>query len=186
MVKHSQSSQNSKFQMSLQYLKKEVRDEVDFYHVDKHQGFLQVAFNTLGIKIPHKMILSLLMGMIKHSQSTESNKFAISLQCLKKEVGDGVLFLYAGKHQSFHNLVLLFLMKVARYVQHAQTGKLVIFLLYLMKKKKKVLELLLCSIKRQNVHIFYRNPIMFIVTCFTALNTNFSEQYFFLKVRIFE
>ena len=123
--------------MSLQYLKKEVRDEVDFYHVDKHQGFLQVAFNTLGIKIPHKMILSLLMGMIKHSQSTESNKFAISLQCLKKEVGDGVLFLYAGKHQSFHNLVLLFLMKVARYVQHAQTGKLVIFLLYLMKKKKK-------------------------------------------------
>ena len=30
IVKHSQSSQNSKFTMSLQYLKKEVRDEVDF------------------------------------------------------------------------------------------------------------------------------------------------------------
>ena len=29
-VKHSQSSQNSKFTTSLQYLKKEVRDEVDF------------------------------------------------------------------------------------------------------------------------------------------------------------
>ena len=47
MVKHSQSSQNSKFAMSLQYLKKEVRDEVNFLHVDKHQSFLQVDFNTL-------------------------------------------------------------------------------------------------------------------------------------------
>ena len=46
MVKHSQSSQNSKFAMSLQYLKKEVRDEVNFLHVDKHQSFLPVDFNT--------------------------------------------------------------------------------------------------------------------------------------------
>ena len=28
------------FRMSLQYLKKEVRDEVDFFHVDKYQSFL--------------------------------------------------------------------------------------------------------------------------------------------------
>ena len=86
MVKHSQSSQNSKFAMSLQYLKKEVRDEVDFLHADKHQSFLQVDFNTLGIKVSYKVILSLLMGMIKHSQSTQSNKFAISLQYLKKKL----------------------------------------------------------------------------------------------------
>ena len=31
MVKHTQSSQNSKFAMSLQYLQKEVRYEVDFF-----------------------------------------------------------------------------------------------------------------------------------------------------------
>ena len=37
MVKHSQSSQNSKFAMSLQYLKKEVKDEVGCLHADKHQ-----------------------------------------------------------------------------------------------------------------------------------------------------
>ena len=73
--------------MSLQYLKKEVRDEVDFLHADKHQSFLQVDFNTLGIKVSYKVILSLLMGMIKYSQSTQSNKFAISLQYLKKELG---------------------------------------------------------------------------------------------------
>ena len=84
IVKHSQSSQNSKFTMSLQYFKKEVRDKVDFLHVDKHQSFLQVDFNTLGIKDAYKVILSLLLGMIKHSQSTQSNKFVISLQYLKK------------------------------------------------------------------------------------------------------
>ena len=78
--------------MSLQYLKKEVRDEVDFLHADKHQSFLQVDFNTLGIKVSYKVILSLLMGMIKYSQSTQSNKFAISLQYLKKEIRNGVHF----------------------------------------------------------------------------------------------
>ena len=49
MVKHSQSSQNSKFAMSLQYLKKEVRDEVDFLHADKHQRFLQIDTRIFGV-----------------------------------------------------------------------------------------------------------------------------------------
>ena len=41
--------------MSLQYLKKEVKDEVDFLHADKHQSFLKVYFNTLGIKVSYKV-----------------------------------------------------------------------------------------------------------------------------------
>ena len=45
MVKHSQRTQNGKFVMSLQYLKKGVRDEV-FLHVDKRKSFPQVDFNT--------------------------------------------------------------------------------------------------------------------------------------------
>ena len=52
--------------MSLQHLKEEVRDKVDFLHVDKHQGFLQDDFNTSGIKVSYKLVI-LLMGMIKHS-----------------------------------------------------------------------------------------------------------------------
>ena len=72
--------------MSLHYLKKEVREEVDFLYADKHQSFLQVNFNTFGIKVFCKTILSLLMGMIKHSQNTESNKLAIALQYLKNEI----------------------------------------------------------------------------------------------------
>ena len=67
IVRRYQSSQNSKFTMSLQYLKKDVRDEADFLHVDKHQSLLQVDFNNLGIKDAYKVILSLLLGMIKHS-----------------------------------------------------------------------------------------------------------------------
>ena len=70
MVKHSYSFQNSKFAISLQYNKKEVRDGVDFLLADKHQNFLQVDFNTLVIKVSYKVILSLLMGMMRHSQST--------------------------------------------------------------------------------------------------------------------
>ena len=92
IVKHSQSSQNTKFAMSLQYLKKEVKYEVDFVHGDKHESFLQVDFNTFSIKVSYKVILSLSMDMIEHSQSTQSNKFAISLQNLKKEVMNGVQF----------------------------------------------------------------------------------------------
>ena len=95
IVKHSQSSENSKFAMSLQYLKKEVRNEVDFLYSDFHQRFLELDFNTLGIKVSYKVMLSLLMGVIKHFQSTQGNKFSISLQYLKKEVRDRVHFLHA-------------------------------------------------------------------------------------------
>ena len=73
MAEHSQSSQNIKFAMSLQYLQKQVRDEVAFLHADKHPRFLQVYFKTLGVKVPYELILSVLLGMIKHSQSTQIN-----------------------------------------------------------------------------------------------------------------
>ena len=57
-----------------------------FLHANKNQGLLQVDFNTSGIKVSYRVILSLLIAMIKHSQSTQSNKFAISLQYLKKKL----------------------------------------------------------------------------------------------------
>ena len=40
----------------------------------------------MGIKVFYKVILSLLMDMIKHSQSTQSNKLAMALQYLTNEV----------------------------------------------------------------------------------------------------
>ena len=39
------------------------------------------------------------MGIIKHSQITQGNKFAISLQNLKKEVMNGGHFWHADKRQ---------------------------------------------------------------------------------------
>ena len=87
--------------MPLQYLKKEVRDDVDFLHADKHQSFLQVDSSTLVIKVSYKVILSLLIGMIKYYQSTQINKFITSIQYLKKEVRNEVHFLQADKYQRF-------------------------------------------------------------------------------------
>ena len=58
IIKHSKSSQNSKFTIFLQYLKKAVKDETDFLHSDKHPSFPQVDFSTLGIKFSYKVILS--------------------------------------------------------------------------------------------------------------------------------
>ena len=50
-----------------------MSDELDFFHAEKHEGFLQI--NTI-----------VLIGMVKHSQSSLNSKFAMSLQYLKQEV----------------------------------------------------------------------------------------------------
>ena len=107
-------------------------------HTDKYQSFLQVDFNALDIKVSYKVIL-LLMVITKHSQSTQSNKFAISLQYLIKEVRNGVHFLHADKHQSFYKSTLSILMEVVRHVQSTQNKKLVIILQYLKKKMQQLL-----------------------------------------------
>ena len=87
--------------------------------------------NALGIKVSYKVMLSLLMGMLNHLQSTQSNKFAISVQYPKEKIKDGIHFLHADKHQSFYKLASLFLMGMARHVQITQNRKLVIFMHYL-------------------------------------------------------
>ena len=52
-----------KFAMSLQCLKKEVRDEVFFFECRESPKF-PLSYNTLGIKVSYKVILSLLMGIV--------------------------------------------------------------------------------------------------------------------------
>ena len=88
MARHTQITQSNKFAISLQYFKKEVSQEVDSLHADKHESFPQL----------NAMIL---MGMVKHSQSSQIRKFAMSLQYLKRKVRDILDFLQADKHQSF-------------------------------------------------------------------------------------
>ena len=55
-----QITQNNKFSISLQYLS----DAVDFLHANKHESFLQTN-------------ATILMGVVKHSQSSQNSKFAI-------------------------------------------------------------------------------------------------------------
>ena len=71
--------------------------------------------------------------MIKHFQITQSNKFALSLKYLKKEVRNEDHFWYADKHQGFYKVVLSILMEVTRHVQNILNMMLVIFLQYIKK-----------------------------------------------------
>ena len=52
---HAQITQNNKFTIYLQYLKKEVSDEVDILDGDKQESLQQI--DTM-----------ILMGMVKHSK----------------------------------------------------------------------------------------------------------------------
>ena len=47
--RHAQSTQNNKFTLSLQYLNKNMKDEVDFLPADIWQRFLQIDTNILSV-----------------------------------------------------------------------------------------------------------------------------------------
>ena len=70
---HAQSTQNNKFAISLQYLKKEGRHEVDILH----------AVN----KPFYKLVLSILLSIINHAQVTQKMKLIlveINIRVFKK------------------------------------------------------------------------------------------------------
>ena len=71
MARHAQITQNNKLAISVQYLNKELSDEVDFVHADKHENLLQTDSVVL-------------LGMVKHSQSSQNSKFSMFLQYLEK------------------------------------------------------------------------------------------------------
>ena len=48
--------------MSSQYLKKEVKNEVDFLHADKYQSFLKVNFSTLDSKVSYMVDIIIIKG----------------------------------------------------------------------------------------------------------------------------
>ena len=128
MVKHSQSFQNSKFAMSLKYLKKRLKMKLIFCMQINIKVFCKFISTLWASKFPTRLILSLLMDMIKHSQITQSNKFAITLQHLKKEV----------RNEFSTSWYYPFLWKWPN-VQNTENRKFVIFLQYI---KKKLLQLL--------------------------------------------
>ena len=85
MMKYSQSSQNSKFAISLQYLKKEFRNGGHSWLADKCQSF-------------YKSILSFLMEVARHVQNTQNMKLVIFLQYIKKNCCNYFVFYCDAKH----------------------------------------------------------------------------------------
>ena len=85
--RHVQSTQNNIFAEYLQYLKKNVKDKVDFLAADKHQKFL--------------WIVTIILGVARNTQIIQNKKFVFSFQYLIKEVSDEVDFLHTYKHECF-------------------------------------------------------------------------------------
>ena len=73
---------------SLQYLQRGMENDIDFYP-------------QTNMTVSYKMIGSFWACLTRHAQSTQNNKFVISLQYLKEKVKDEVSFLPADKHQGF-------------------------------------------------------------------------------------
>ena len=69
VARHPQITQNNKFALSLQYLKKELSDEVDLLHAGEHENLLRID-------------CMILIEMVKHPQSSLNSKFVLSLQYL--------------------------------------------------------------------------------------------------------
>ena len=74
---------------------RKVNGEVYFWFGEKHRNSLQVD-------------LLFWVFVARHAQSTQNNKFAISLQYLKENWKNEVDFLLADKHQNLFELVLSF------------------------------------------------------------------------------
>ena len=62
----------------------------------------------INTKVFFNLVVSLWVCVARHAQSTQNNKFAISLQCFKERVKDKVGFLPADKHQRFQINTIIF------------------------------------------------------------------------------
>ena len=55
----------------------------------------------IKIEVFYELILSFWVCVTRHAESTQSNEFVISLQCLNENIKDEVEFLAADKHENF-------------------------------------------------------------------------------------
>ena len=116
---------------------------------------------TLWASKFHTSLMFSLMCMIKHSQNTRSNNFAISLQNVKKEVKNGGHFWHADSVKVSTSLYYPFWWKCVGMFKMPKIGSWKHFCSIL----GKIVATTLCSIVMQNIQIFYGGPVMFIVTC---------------------
>ena len=130
----------------------------------------QKFISTLWVsKFPIRLKLSLLMDMIKHFQINQSYKFAISLQYLKKEVMNGGHFWHGINVKVSTSLYYPFWWRLTDVFKISKIGIWQYFCNIL-----KIVTTALCSTVMQDIQIFYRGLVLFVVTCFWLI----SQSYF--------
>ena len=122
MTRHAQSTENNNLIISLQYLKENVKDGVDFSLL-------------IIVKLFFKVILSFFMCVTRHAQITQNKKLAIFVQYLKREVNDKVDFLHAGKHENFLQIdtMISLEMEMVKHFHSYQNNKFIMSVQYLKK-----------------------------------------------------
>ena len=136
----AQSTQNNKFAISLQYLKENGKNEVDFLPADKHQRFLKIDTIILGVCS---------QACVNYSKY----KFAIFLQYFLKEVSDEVVFLHADKHERFAQFnTIIFDRDYQALPKFPRIASLQC--LYINSKKKLEMKLVFCM--KINIKVSYK------------------------------
>ena len=102
VTRHAQSTQNNKFAISLQYLKENVKDVVDFLHGDKHQRFLWTDTTNSGM-----------CGLA--CLNYPNNNFAIYFNIFRKQWVMKLIFCMQISMKVFSKLVLWFLMVIVKH-----------------------------------------------------------------------
>ena len=82
------------------------------------------------------------MRVTRHAQITQNNKFAFSLQYLKKEVSGEIDFLHADKHESLLQFDTMILMGMVKHSQSSQNSKFAMSLQYLRKEVRDEVDFL--------------------------------------------
>ena len=108
----------------------------------------------ITIKLSYKLIPLILVGMARPVQIIQNNKFAKSLQYLKKEVGDEVDFLCRWTSQfSINWWVWSGIPKVLKVTSMKCLCNI--------SRKNWVVELMFCM--RRNMKIFYKLIVLFLI-----------------------
>ena len=125
MAKHSQSSQNRRFLMSLQYSKKKFEMKLIFCMLINVKVSPTSWFKHWVSKFPARWYYYYWWTWLSILKVFKVTSLQYLYNISKKKSGMHILHAY--KHQNFYTLALSFLIDEASYIQSTQNRNLVIF-----------------------------------------------------------